>query len=47
MNELTQATKDTMKYRLVIIKQGHIVYEDPNRTEDEFSTKGVLYKALD
>ena len=38
---------DTMKHWLAIIKQGRIVYNDPNQIEDEFFTTGALYKALD
>ena len=47
VEEITAKSMDTMKHWLSIIKQGRIVYQDPNRIEDEFFTKGALYKALD
>ena len=44
---LTESSLSKMKHWLSIVKQGSIVYDDPNRIEDEFFTKGSLYKALD
>ena len=45
--EITKSTTETMRHWLSIIKQGRIVYEDPNRIEDEFYAPGALYKSLD
>ena len=45
--ELAKSSMEKIKHWLSIIKQGRIVYEDPQRIEDDFFTKGALYKALD
>ena len=46
-DDLAKSSLEKIKHWLAIIKQGRIVYEDPQRIEDEFFTKGALYKALD
>ena len=45
--ELAKSSLAKIKHWLAIIKQGRIVYEDPRRIEDDFLTKGALFKALD
>ena len=38
---------ENMKHWLAIVEQGRLVYDDPNKIDNEFSHKGALYKALD
>ena len=45
--KLIQSDMETMIHWLATIKQGRIVYEDPNRIQDEFYSTGALYKTLD
>ena len=45
--DLASSSLDKIKHWLAIIKQGRIVYEDPQRIEDYFFTTGALYKTLD
>ena len=45
--ELSQASMAKIKHWLSIIKQGRIVYEDPQRIEDDFFIQGALHKTLD
>ena len=47
IDDMIKSDMDTMIQWLSIIKQGRIVYDDPNRIKDEFFDKGALYKMLD
>ena len=44
--ELIHSSMESMKHWLGIIKQGRIVYKDPNRVTDGFSQPGALQKSL-
>ena len=44
--ELTTTSMDNMIHWLSIIKQGRIVYKDPNRIKDDFFEPGALYNKL-
>ena len=45
--EIIKESLDTMRNWLGIIKQGRIVFQDPNRVEDEFYVEGALKKSLE
>ena len=44
--DLIKSSMESMKHWLGIIKQGRIVYKDPNRITDGFSQPGALHKSL-
>lgn len=45
--EMIKSDMDTMTHWLATIKQGRIIHNDPNRIQDEFYSKGALYKTLE
>ena len=47
IDDMMKYDMDSMIQWLSIIKQGRIVYDDPNRIKNEFFEKGALYNMLD
>ena len=46
-DEVVKESVDTMRNWLAIIKQGRIVFQDPQRIEDEYFTNEAFKKSLE